>query len=153
MKGHNVFSGYWNLDDVNRTAFTEDGYFRTGDLGERDPDGYIRIVGRAKDMIISGGENVYPKEVELCLDRIEGISESAVIGLDDTDLGERVVAVLVTDPDCRLHETGILAVLKTQLAGFKVPKQICFVDELPRNTMGKVQKNRLRETVGRAGLV
>ena len=153
VKGHNVFSGYWNLDDVNRTAFTEDGYFRTGDLGERDPDGYIRIVGRAKDMIISGGENVYPKEIELCLDRIEGISESAVIGLDDTDLGERVVAVLVTDPDCRLHETGILAVLKTQLAGFKVPKQICFVDELPRNTMGKVQKNRLRETVGRAGLV
>ncbi|MCY4361915.1 MAG: AMP-binding protein [Gammaproteobacteria bacterium] len=146
VKGPNVFSGYWNLDEVNRGAFTEDGYYRTGDLGERDPDGYIRIVGRARDMIISGGENVYPKEIELCLDRIEGISESAVIGLEDTDLGERVVAVLVADPDCRLDEAGIVAGLKTQLAGFKVPRQICFVEELPRNTMGKVQKNKLRET-------
>ena len=146
VKGPNVFSGYWNLDDVNRTAFTEDGYYRTGDLGERDPDGYIRIVGRARDMIISGGENVYPKEIELCLDRIEGINESAVIGLEDTDLGERVVAILVTDPDCRLDEAGIIAGLKAQLAGFKVPGQICFVEELPRNTMGKVQKNKLRET-------
>ena len=149
VKGPNVFSGYWNLDEVTRGAFTGDGYYRTGDLGERDPDGYIRIAGRARDMIISGGENIYPKEIELCLDRIEGISESAVIGLEDADLGERVVAVLVADPGCRLHETEILSVLKTQLAGFKLPKQICFVDELPRNTMGKVQKNRLRETVGR----
>ena len=104
------------------------------------------MVVRARDMIISGGENVYPKEIELCLDRIEGISESAVIGLEDTDLGERVVAVLVTDPDSRLDEAGIVAGLKTQLAGFKVPRQICFVEELPRNTMGKVQKNKLRET-------
>ena len=147
LKGPNVFSGYWNLDAVNRSAFTEDGYFRTGDLAKRDADGYIRIVGRAKDMIISGGENIYPKEIEQCLDRIEGVSESAVVGLDDADLGERVVAVLVTDPDCRLDEAGIIAGLKTQLAGFKVPKQICFVDELPRNTMGKVQKNKLRETL------
>ena len=146
VKGPNVFSGYWNLDSVNRTAFTEDGYFRTGDLAKRDADGYIRIVGRAKDMIISGGENIYPKEIEQCLDRIEGVREAAVIGLDDADLGERIVAVLVTDPDCRLDEAGIIAGLKTQLAGFKVPKQICFVDALPRNTMGKVQKNRLRET-------
>ena len=148
IKGPNVFSGYWNLDEVNKNAFTEDGYFRTGDLGKRDADGYIRIVGRATDMIISGGENVYPKEIELCLDSIEGVTESAVVGVDDADLGERVVAALVTGPDCRLDEAGIIALLKTQLAGFKVPKQVFFVDELPRNTMGKVQKNKLRETLG-----
>ncbi len=147
VKGPNVFSGYWNLDSANKSAFTADGYYRTGDLAKRGVDGYIRIVGRAKDMIISGGENIYPKEIEQCLDRIEGVSESAVVGLDDADLGERVVAVLVTNPDCRLDEAGIIAGLKTQLAGFKVPKQICLVDELPRNTMGKVQKNKLRETL------
>ncbi len=147
VKGPNVFSGYWQLDDVNRNAFTEEGYFRTGDLGERDADGYIRIVGRAKDMIISGGENIYPKEIEQCLDRIEGVSESAVVGVDDADLGERVVAVLVTASDCRLDKADIVAELKTQLAGFKLPRQIFFVDELPRNTMGKVQKNKLRETL------
>lgn len=145
IKGPNVFSGYWNLDEVNRSAFTEDGYFRTGDLGKRDADGYIRIVGRARDMIISGGENVYPKETELCLDGIEGVAESAVIGIDDPDLGEKVTAVVVSDPGSNLDEAGVIAVLKTQLAGFKVPRQICFMDELPRNTMGKVQKNSLRE--------
>lgn len=147
IKGPNVFSGYWNLDDVNRSAFTADGYFRSGDLAKRDADGYIRIVGRAKDMIISGGENVYPKEIEHCLDRIQGVSESAVVGLVDADLGERVVAILVAEPNYRLDEAEIIALLKTQLAGFKVPKQICFMDELPRNTMGKVQKNRLRESL------
>lgn len=145
IKGPNVFTGYWNLDDVNRSAFTQDGYFRTGDLGKRDADGYIRIAGRAGDMIISGGENVYPKEIELCLDGIEGVTESAVIGIDDPDLGEKVTAVVVPDPDADLDEAGVIAVLKTQLAGFKVPRQICFMDELPRNTMGKVQKNKLRE--------
>lgn len=147
VKGPNVFSGYWNLDAVNKCAFTADGYYRSGDLAKRDADGYIRIVGRAKDMIISGGENIYPKEIEQCLDSIEGVSESAVVGVVDADLGERVVAVLVTEPDCRLDEAEIIAGLKTQLAGFKVPKQICFMDELPHNTMGKVQKNRLRETL------
>ena len=150
IKGPNVFSGYWNLDAANRAAFTDDGYFRTGDLGKRGADGYIRIVGRAKDMIISGGENVYPKEIEQCLDRIQGVNESAVVGIDDEDLGERVVAVLVAEPNYRLDGAEIIAGLKTQLAGFKVPKQICFVDELPRNTMGKVQKNRLRETLNRS---
>lgn len=145
VKGPNVFTGYWNLDEVNRSAFTEDGYFRTGDLGKRDADGYIRIAGRARDMIISGGENVYPKEIELCLDGIEGVAESAVIGIDDPDLGEKVAAVVVPDPGSDLDEAGVVATLKTQLAGFKVPRQIRFVDELPRNTMGKVQKNRLRE--------
>ena len=145
IKGPNVFSGYWNLDEANMSAFTEDGYFRTGDLGERAADGCIRVVGRIKDMIISGGENVYPKEIELCLDGIEGVTESAVIGIDDADLGEKVTAVVVPDPGSDLDEAGVIAVLKTQLAGFKIPRQICFVDELPRNTMGKVQKNRLRE--------
>ena len=145
VKGPNVFSGYWNLDEVNRSAFTEDGYYRTGDLGKRDAGGYIRIVGRARDMIISGGENIYPKEIEQCLDRMEGIAESAVIGIDDADLGEKVVAVVVADPDSGLDEAGLIAALKTQLAGFKVPKQILFAGELPRNTMGKVQKNMLRE--------
>ena len=147
VKGANVFSGYWNLDAANRAAFTDAGYFRTGDLAKRGADGYIRIVGRAKDMIISGGENIYPKEIEQCLDRIEGVSESAVVGIDDADLGERVVAVLVTNPDCRLDEAEIIARLKTQLAGFKVPKQIYFVDELPRNTMGKVRKNKIKEAL------
>ena len=148
VQGPNVFSGYWNLDEVNRTAFTEDGYYRTGDLGKRDADGYIRIVGRARDMIISGGENIYPKEIEQCLDRMEGVSESAVVGIEDADLGEKVIAVVVAEPDSGLDEAGVIAALKTQLAGFKVPKRIRFVSELPRNTMGKVQKNRLRDTLG-----
>ena len=152
VKGPNVFSGYWNLDAANRAAFTDAGYFRTGDLARWDADGYIRIVGRATDMIISGGENIYPKEIEQCLDRIEGVSESAVVGIDDADLGERVVAVLVTDPDCRPDETKIIAGLKTQLAGFKVPKQIYFVDELPRNTMGKVQKNKIKQALNKSKL-
>ena len=152
VKGPNVFSGYWNLDAANRAAFTDAGYFRTGDLARWDADGYIRIVGRATDMIISGGENIYPKEIEQCLDRIEGVSESAVVGIDDADLGERVVAVLVTDPDCRPDETEIIAGLKTQLAGFKVPKQIYFVDELPRNTMGKVQKNKIKQALNKSKL-
>ena len=152
VKGPNVFSGYWNLDAANRAAFTDAGYFRTGDLARWDADGSIRIVGRATDMIISGGENIYPKEIEQCLDRIEGVSESAVVGIDDADLGERVVAILVTDPDCRPDETEIIAGLKTQLAGFKVPKQIYFVDELPRNTMGKVQKNKIKQALNKSKL-
>ena len=144
VKGPNVFSGYWNLKDANQAAFTDDGYFRTGDLATWDDDGCISIVGRAKDMIISGGENIYPKEIEQCIDRLEGIRESAVIGIDDADLGERVAAALVTTPDFQSGEDEVIAVLKTQLAGFKVPRQICFVDELPRNTMGKVQKSKLK---------
>ena len=148
VKGPNVFSGYWNLDRVNKSAFTEDGYYRTGDLAEQSADGYIRIVGRAKDMIISGGENIYPKEIEQCLDRMEGISESAVVGIEDADLGEKVIAVVVAEPDAALDEAGVIAALKTQLAGFKVPKQVFFTGELPRNTMGKVQKNKLREAAG-----
>ena len=95
-------------------------------------------------MIISGGENIYPKEIEQCIDRLEGVRESAVIGIDDADLGERVAAALVTTPDFQSGEDEVIAVLKTQLAGFKVPRQICFVDELPRNTMGKVQKSKLK---------
>ena len=103
-------------------------------------------------MIISGGENIYPKEIELCIDRITGVSESAVVGLDDEDLGERVVAALVTNPDFQLAEDEVIATLKTQLAGFKVPRQISFVDELPRNTMGKVQKNKIKEALNKSKL-
>ena len=114
-------------------------------MGYMDEQGYLFLMDRSKDMIISGGENVYPKEIELCLDGIEGVTESAVIGIDDPDLGEKVTAVVVPDPDANLDEAGVIAVLKMQLAGFKVPRQICFMDELPRNTMGKVQKNKLRE--------
>ena len=149
VKGPNVFSGYWNLDEISESAFTGDGYYRTGDLAERGADGYIRIVGRAKDMIISGGENIYPKEIEQCLDRMAGVSESAVVGIEDADLGEKVIAVVVAEPDSGLDEAGVIAALKTQLAGFKVPKQVYFRGELPRNTMGKIQKNKLRETAGR----
>ena len=158
VKGDNVFTGYWRsaaagAAPASATAdgdFTEDGYFRTGDLARRDEDGYIVIAGRLKDLIISGGENIYPKEIEQRLESIDGVAEAAVIGAADADLGERVVAVLETERHCSLDEAGILALLKTQLAGYKLPKQIHFIDALPRNTMGKVRKNALRETFGKA---
>lgn len=157
VKGDNVFAGYWRSAaagpaPASATAdgdFTDDGYFRTGDLARRDEDGYIVIAGRLKDLIISGGENIYPKEIEQRLESIDGVAEAAVIGAADADLGERVVAVLETERHCSLDEAGILALLKTQLAGYKLPKQIHFTDALPRNTMGKVRKNALRETFGK----
>lgn len=153
VKGPNVFAGYWRPASGPGPApaadedFTEDGYFRTGDLARRDEDGYIGIAGRCKDLIISGGENIYPKEIEQRLESIDGVAEAAVIGAADADLGERVVAVLETERP--LDEAGVLTLLKTQLAGYKLPKQIHFTDALPRNTMGKVRKNALRETYGK----
>ena len=154
VKGPNVFAGYWRPASAPASAtadgdFTEDGYFRTGDLARRDEDGYIVIAGRLKDLIISGGENIYPKEIEQRLESIDGVAEAAVIGAADADLGERVVAVLETERHCSLDEAGVLALLKTQLAGYKLPKQIHFIDALPRNTLGKVRKNALRETFGK----
>lgn len=157
VRGPNVFAGYWRPapepglepGPAADGDFTEDGYFRTGDLARRDEDGYIVIAGRRKDLIISGGENIYPKEIEQRLERIDGVAEAAVIGAADADLGERVVAILETERHCSLDEAGVLALLKTQLAGYKLPKQIHFTDALPRNTMGKVQKNALRETFGK----
>lgn len=146
VSGPNVFAGYWRMPDKTREEFTADGYFRTGDVGEFSPDRYLRIVGRAKDLIISGGLNVYPKEVEERLDALPGIVESAVIGIPDADFGEAVAAVVVAQPGNTLTEQSVIAALKSEIASFKVPKRVHFVAELPRNAMGKVQKNVLRQT-------
>lgn len=149
VKGNNVFKGYWRQPDKTRQEFTADRYFRTGDLARRDPDGYLAIVGRAKDLVISGGLNVYPKEIEICLDKLDGVIESAVIGLPHPDFGEAVAAVVVRATGREdLTEPVIIAALKENIAGFKVPKRIFFAKELPRNAMGKVQKNILRERFG-----
>jgi len=142
VKGPSVFSGYWRMPDKTREDFTEDGFFITGDVARQDPDGRVWISGRAKDLIICGGFNVYPKEIELVLDELDGVAESAVIGAPHPDFGEAVVAVVLGAGD----EAAIIAAARVSLAAFKVPKRVFFVDELPRNAMGKVQKNRLRET-------
>ena len=145
VKGPNVFKGYWKLAEKSKEDFSLDNYFNTGDQGYFDEDGYLIIVGRNKDMIISGGLNVYPKEIESFIDKIEGVYESAVIGLEDADFGERVVAVIVKDENSKVIEENIISDMKLQMAGYKVPKQIFFSNELPRNAMGKVQKNFLRD--------
>ncbi len=145
VRGPNVFSGYWRNAEKTTEAFRPDRFFITGDLGQRDARGYISIVGRDKDLIITGGLNVYPKEIEAEIDALEGINESAVIGLPDADLGEAVTAVVVLKSGATTTEDVILGALRERLAGFKRPKSIVFVDELPRNAMGKVQKALLRE--------
>lgn len=147
IRGPSVFSGYWRMPDKTREEFTSDGYFITGDVGRLDPDGRLWISGRAKDLIISGGYNVYPKEVELILDELPGIRESAVIGVPHPDFGEGVVAV-VEAADPPPSEADLISRLRTQLAPYKTPKRVVFVDSLPRNAMGKVQKAQLRETWG-----
>ena len=149
VKGPNVFGGYWRMPDKTREEFTTDGYFRTGDMGEWLPNGYLKIVGRAKDLIITGGLNVYPKEIEEKIDALPGVTESAVIGVPDPDLGEAVTAVVVARAGSTLSEGDLLSALKTEIAGFKVPKRVHFVGDLPRNAMGKVQKNVLRDTYSR----
>jgi len=147
VRGPNVFQGYWAKPEQTASEFREDGYFITGDLGQMDADDYVEIVGRGKDLVISGGLNIYPKEIEQFLDTIDGVVESAIIGLPHPDLGEAVTAVVVAArPPSTSFEQDILAALRTRLAGFKLPKHILFADDLPRNTMGKVQKNVLRET-------
>jgi malonyl-CoA/methylmalonyl-CoA synthetase len=143
VRGPNVFAGYWRLPEKSRAEFTADGFFRTGDLGTVAADGRVAIVGRARDLVISGGYNVYPKEVERLLDAVDGVTESAVIGVPHADLGEAVVAVVVGDP--ALNEAAVLAELAGALARFKQPRRVLFADALPRNAMGKVQKNLLRE--------
>ncbi|MEX0941269.1 MAG: AMP-binding protein [Pseudomonadales bacterium] len=145
IRGANVFKGYWRKPGKTAQEFDPDGFFRTGDLALVDEDGYISLVGRNKDLIISGGLNVYPKEIESVIDQIPGVMESAVIGIPDTDFGEAVTAVVVQDQDASLDEAIIISHLKTTLANFKVAKHVFFVTELPRNTMGKVQKNVLRD--------
>lgn len=145
VRGENVFKGYWRMPEKTAQDFTEDGFFNTGDEGVIDADGYVSIVGRAKDMVITGGLNVYPKELELLIDKMAGVSESAVIGVPHSDFGEAVIAVVVKNTSSRFDQKAALATLKETLAGFKVPKKIIEVEALPRNTMGKVQKNILRE--------
>jgi malonyl-CoA/methylmalonyl-CoA synthetase len=145
INGPNVCAGYWRNSEKTAAAFRGDGFFITGDLGVIDDRGYLSIVGRGKDLIISGGLNVYPKEVETEIDALAGVVESAVIGLPHPDLGEAVTAVVATSEASGLTEGAILAALADRLAAFKRPKRVLFADELPRNTMGKVQKASLRE--------
>ncbi|HEY3777866.1 MAG TPA: malonyl-CoA synthase [Rhizomicrobium sp.] len=146
LRGPNVFKGYWRDAEKTRSAFRDDGYFVTGDLGSIDSDGYLHIVGRARDLVISGGFNVYPGEVESEIDALSDVLESAVIGVPHPDLGEGVTAVVVCKPGAAIDEADALAALRLRLARYKLPKRVVFVDELPRNAMGKVQKAVLRET-------
>ncbi|MCB1445806.1 MAG: AMP-binding protein, partial [Rhizobiaceae bacterium] len=146
VKGPNVFKGYWRMPEKTAAEFRADGFFITGDLGKIDERGYVHIVGRGKDLVISGGYNIYPKEVETEIDGMHGVVESAVIGVPHPDFGEGVTAVVVRKKDADIDEKAILAALNDRLARYKQPKRVLFVDDLPRNTMGKVQKNVLRET-------
>ncbi len=148
VHGPNVFAGYWQMPEKTAEEMTPDGWFRTGDLATMDADGYVRIVGRAKDLIITGGYNVYPKEVELLLDEVPGVLESAVIGLPHPDFGEAVFAVLTPRKDVTLDADAVLAAISDKLARYKQPKAAVVLADLPRNTMGKVQKNLLRAEYG-----
>ena len=145
VKGPNVFKGYWRMPEKTQAEFRADGFFITGDLGKIDERGYVHIVGRGKDLVISGGYNIYPKEVEAEIDQLAGVVESAVIGVPHPDFGEGVTAVVVKDASFPLDEQGVLDGLKDRLARYKQPKRVIFVEDLPRNTMGKVQKNVLRD--------
>jgi malonyl-CoA/methylmalonyl-CoA synthetase len=145
VRGPNVFQGYWQMPEKTAEELREDGFFITGDLGQIDPDGYVTIVGRNKDLIISGGYNIYPKEIELLLDEQDGVLESAVIGVPHPDFGESVIGILVAKPGENLDLDGIRENIGKSLARFKQPQKLVVVPELPRNTMGKVQKKALRE--------
>jgi len=144
VKGPNVFKGYWRMPEKTAEEFTADGYFKTGDVGRVDAQGYVTIVGRSKDLIISGGYNVYPAEIESCINALPGVAESAVVGIPHPDFGEVGVAVVIAKAGIKLDPAWIQTRLKGELANFKLPKQCFVVDELPRNAMGKVQKNLLR---------
>jgi len=146
VRGPNVFTGYWKMPEKTKEELRDNGFFITGDLGLVDDKGYISIIGRSKDLIITGGYNVYPKEIEILIDDIEGVLESAVIGLPDTDFGESVSAVVVRQGDHPISAEVIKNSLSSNLAKYKQPKKVFFVDELPRNAMGKVQKKNLRES-------
>ena len=145
VKGPNVFKGYWRMPEKTAEEFTMDGYFKTGDVGKVDGRGYVTIVGRSKDLIISGGYNVYPAEIEGYINEMKGVAESAVVGVSHPDFGEVGVAVVIAKPGATVQAEAIVAELKSKLANFKIPKKCFVVAELPRNTMGKVQKNLLRE--------
>lgn len=146
VKGPNVFKGYWRMPEKTKAEFRDDGFFITGDLGKIDADDYVHILGRGKDLVISGGFNVYPKEIESEIDAMPGVIESAVIGVPHADFGEGVTAVVVCTKDAKVDEASVLKALDGRLAKFKMPKRVFVVDELPRNAMGKVQKNILRDT-------
>ncbi|HRH05104.1 MAG TPA: malonyl-CoA synthase [Burkholderiaceae bacterium] len=146
VKGPNIFKGYWRMPEKTAEEFTADGFFKTGDVGKIDERGYVTIVGRSKDLIISGGYNVYPAEIESTINDMPGVAESAVIGVPHPDFGEVGVAVLILKPNATLTPESVIADLKAKLANFKIPKRCYVLPELPRNTMGKVQKNVLRET-------
>ncbi|MBK7503187.1 MAG: malonyl-CoA synthase [Polaromonas sp.] len=145
VKGPNIFKGYWRMPEKTAEEFTADGFFKTGDVGKIDERGYVTIVGRSKDLIISGGYNVYPAEIESTINDMPGVAESAVIGVPHPDFGEVGVAVLILKPNATLTPDDVIANLKATLANFKIPKRCFALSELPRNTMGKVQKNVLRE--------
>jgi len=146
VKGPNVFKGYWRMPEKTASEFRPDGFFITGDLGVIDADNYVHIVGRGKDLVISGGYNVYPKEIEAEIDAIVGVFESAVIGVPHPDFGEGVTAIASLTPGAKVSEADVLKALEGRLARYKTPKRVIFVDALPRNAMGKVQKAALRET-------
>jgi malonyl-CoA/methylmalonyl-CoA synthetase len=146
VKGPNVFKGYWRMPEKTKAEFRDDGFFITGDLGKIDAKGYVHILGRGKDLVISGGFNVYPKEIESEIDAMPGVIEAAVIGVPHADFGEGVTAVVVCDKNAKVDEAAVLKALDGRLAKFKMPKRVFIVDELPRNAMGKVQKNILRDT-------
>ena len=145
VKGPNVFAGYWRMPEKTKEEFTADGYFKTGDVGKVDERGYVVIVGRSKDLIISGGYNVYPAEIEGYINEMPGVAESALVGVPHPDFGEVGVAVVIVKPGAKVSADAVIAGLKSQLANFKIPKKCFVVDALPRNTMGKVQKNLLRD--------
>ncbi|RWP28218.1 malonyl-CoA synthase [Mesorhizobium sp.] len=145
IKGPNVFRGYWRMPEKTAAEFTKDGYFISGDLGKIDEAGYLQIVGRDKDLVISGGYNIYPKEVEGEIDQLDGVAESAVIGIAHPDFGEGVTAIVVLKPGATMDEKAVLNALRDRLARYKQPKRVIFAEDLPRNTMGKVQKNLLRD--------
>ena len=145
VKGPNVFAGYWRMPEKTAEEFTADGWFKTGDVGKVEASGYITIVGRSKDLIISGGYNVYPAEIEAAINELPGVAESALVGVPHPDFGEVGVAVVIAKPGASLQPDAIVAALKADLANFKIPKRCVVVAELPRNTMGKVQKNLLRD--------
>ncbi len=145
VRGPNVFKGYWRMPEKTAEEFTADGFFKTGDVGRVDERGYVCIVGRSKDLIISGGYNVYPAEIEGCINEMPGVAESALVGVPHPDFGEVGVAVVTAKPGAQLEPDQIIAALKSRLANFKIPKRCFLVNELPRNTMGKVQKNLLRD--------
>jgi malonyl-CoA/methylmalonyl-CoA synthetase len=145
VRGPNVFAGYWRMPEKTAEEFTADGWFKTGDVGVIDESGRVTIVGRSKDLIISGGYNVYPAEIEGVINDMSGVAESAVIGVPHPDFGEAVVAVVIAKPGATLNADSIVSTLKARIANFKVPKRVFVQNELPRNAMGKVQKNLLRD--------